>query len=129
MLTLLQVAENGLKGLVAQQGKRSVNISCQYRGPNGLKCFLGHSIPDAVYELRFEHTPLAELIHGPLSDIFSRDDYHKLVALQGQCHDGIICVAEGKPFFEEAKAAAIKIAKMAGYPTTSLQEIEYVDAV
>lgn len=37
-----------------KQGKRSVDsedkIACRYRGPNGLKCAIGHLIPDDLYD-------------------------------------------------------------------------------
>lgn len=34
-----------------EQGKRSTNSEgCMYRGPNGLKCAIGHLIPDNLYD-------------------------------------------------------------------------------
>ncbi len=44
------------KGLAAQGFRRSIvadesdAMSCRYRGPNGLKCAIGHLIPDSLYQ-------------------------------------------------------------------------------
>lgn len=39
-----------------KQGQQSVNENgfCMYRGPNGLKCVVGHMIPDEKYKASFE---------------------------------------------------------------------------
>lgn len=41
-----------------KQGRPSINAdgACLYRGPDGLKCALGHLIPDATYKPWFEGT-------------------------------------------------------------------------
>lgn len=45
-----------VRGIIGQQCIRSVNKenSCVYRGKNGLKCAVGHLIPDREYHVEFE---------------------------------------------------------------------------
>jgi len=46
-------------GLKGQGFVRSIRAGmCMYRGPNGLKCAVGHLIPDEKYEKDFEFGPL-----------------------------------------------------------------------
>ena len=56
----------GLKGQDWQQSIDERNDLCAYRGANGLKCAVGHCIPDDVYEPDMEGkgpTQLAEMFH------------------------------------------------------------------
>lgn len=51
-LTPQQVFDNALKGVRAQNYVVSKNArhSCAYRGAGGLRCGIGHSIPDDLYD-------------------------------------------------------------------------------
>ncbi|MBA4282132.1 hypothetical protein [Ralstonia sp.] len=49
-LTKQQVFDNALFGVRGQDYRQSVNgAACAYRGRDGLKCGIGHSIPDELY--------------------------------------------------------------------------------
>jgi len=55
-VNLQQIFDAGVAGVLAQGGYSydAGSHGCFYRGPNGCKCALGHSIPDNVYDPRFE---------------------------------------------------------------------------
>jgi hypothetical protein len=65
------------------QGARSVgsNGLCRYRGPNGLKCFVGHMIPDEEYHSGLEGCLASE---EGVWDALEGLDY-RLVAIVDQC--------------------------------------------
>lgn len=46
-----------MKAAIINQGKKSVDDSgmyCQYRGPGGIKCAVGHMISDEEYSPKLE---------------------------------------------------------------------------
>lgn len=46
-----------VRGIAAQGWKQSVNAegdTCRYRGEDGMKCAVGHLIPDEFYQGRFD---------------------------------------------------------------------------
>lgn len=50
-------------GLQAQGWKQSIiGTTCRYRGPEGLKCAVGHLIPDDKYQSYWESSSIAYLI-------------------------------------------------------------------
>ena len=58
-LTPQQAFDAALNGIRAQDYRPSVTKygGCRYRGPDGLKCGVGHAIPDAMYTEKFEDFP------------------------------------------------------------------------
>lgn len=57
MKTLQQVFNQAFRGLRKQGWKKSVaadGTTCMYRGPNGLRCAIGHAIPNSRYMKKFE---------------------------------------------------------------------------
>jgi len=82
---------------IVKQGKASYSIkhaNCMYRGPDGLKCGIGHLIPDDKYIPYLEHFSIDELILNPsdfdtkciISSLFLEQDSEFLDYAQ-QCHD------------------------------------------
>ena len=62
-LTLQQAFDLGLNGIRAQRYQQSVRTwpnanTCAYRGVGGLKCWIGHCIPDSVYDVSLEGTSI-----------------------------------------------------------------------
>lgn len=54
-LTPQQVFDNALFGVRKQRYHRSIRgAACAYRGNNGRKCGIGHSIPDELYHESFD---------------------------------------------------------------------------
>ena len=55
-LTPQQVFDNALTGIRAQDyiSSRMSSGTCAYRGVDGAKCGIGHSIPDNLYESRMD---------------------------------------------------------------------------
>jgi hypothetical protein len=48
--------DTGVLG-IRRQGQRAVSEgSCVYRSPSGLKCFVGHNIPDSAYTPNMENS-------------------------------------------------------------------------
>jgi hypothetical protein len=69
------------------QGTRSVpalGARCMYRGSNGLKCTVGHAIPDEKYEESFEHQTVEDLVEEGLIDL---DGEVNLWGCLQACHD------------------------------------------
>lgn len=62
---------------VYSQGKPSrdpVTLDCQYRGPDGLKCAVGHILPDEAYNSRLEgNTVWNDTVIGALGLKMSED--------------------------------------------------------
>lgn len=62
---LIQLAEKGeLNKSVNEDG------SCQYRSPDGCRCFIGLFIPDELYRPCYEGCPIEELTEKQLEDFF-----------------------------------------------------------
>lgn len=80
----------GLLGIRAQGYQRSTRGGlCLYRGPRGLKCYIGHLIPDELYDLRFEGKGCKIVLHrSTIADtgLFTNVDFDLLIYLQ-QAHD------------------------------------------
>ena len=76
-LTNQQLFDNALFGIrrqnYATSGKEDNGFTYLYRGPNGTKCGIGHSIPDELYCSEMEETCVGSLIAGP--------DYHDSLAV------------------------------------------------
>jgi len=80
-----------------KQGKQSVNSSgdfCMYRGPDGLKCIVGHMIPDDLYTEDMEDRgPDTLEVRPVLEQIFdsvlSEEELNLLKEVQG-AHDGTL---------------------------------------
>jgi len=55
-VNLQQIFDTGVAGILAQGGYSydAGGHGCLYRGPNGCKCALGHSIPDDGYDPSLE---------------------------------------------------------------------------
>ena len=66
-LTAQQVFDAAVNGIAAQGFKRCVgkDQGCLYRGPDGLKCTVGHSIPDALYKPSLEGKAAFSLVCKP----------------------------------------------------------------
>lgn len=55
MRTRQEIFDLAWNGLKAQKFRQSVLAGgCEYRGPNGRKCAIGHCIPDGRYSSTFE---------------------------------------------------------------------------
>jgi len=124
MLTLFEIAKNGIIGM--RQGRRAMGVGnqCRYRSADGYKCFIGHSIPDHLYHRHMEGSisllresyPALGLPEGPLE------------ALQRECHDSN-CAPRGEKFFDKAKEESIKILQhmLSEEELAELERIPYVD--
>lgn len=42
--------DKAVSGVIKQGSKSFTSNGCKYRGPNGLKCAVGHLIPNDIYE-------------------------------------------------------------------------------
>lgn len=78
-----------------KQGKKSCDVDgdlCLYRGPNGVRCAIGHLIPDAQYSPMMEGEPVRSL---PVIEITNKgsviklDDLDFLARLQNDIHDRV----------------------------------------
>lgn len=50
-----QLFNDAFRGIASQDFRQSADKgSCMYRGPEGLRCVLGHCIPDDEYDPHFE---------------------------------------------------------------------------
>ena len=47
------------RGLLRQMKKSKGKDGCLYRGPNGLRCGIGHAFPDSVYNKDMEGSSAA----------------------------------------------------------------------
>lgn len=101
-LTAQQVFDAALFGIRAQgyvPSKHPDTETCMYRSPDGLKCGVGHAIPDDVYDPRLDidddgvGTAVLELLNrnrqytARLRRLFSKLNPDLLVELQ-VAHDG-----------------------------------------
>lgn len=95
-----------------KQGKPSSNEDeCLYRGPRGLKCAIGHLIPDESYNPNIESSSVSGLI--PFRAVcttgvveVTSDDSHFICDIQNKLHDNL---TESK-FIEDLTLAAAKFA-------------------
>ena len=131
MLTDQNVFDNALQGVRAQRYKQSWNTElhmCCYRGPGGLKCGVGHSIPDDVYRpfmdtLTAAGTSIGLLLTrdnddvAPLKALFAGVDRNLLAALQG-AHDRGLCAYPGARKGEEFEHEMLRVAKRFGLTYT-----------
>ena len=68
--------------VIAQGGPAVLNGTCQYRAPGGLKCAVGHIIPDSLYRKNMEGANLTHIVNKDLG----LTCYHMLRDLQ-KAHD------------------------------------------
>lgn len=63
-----------------EQGKQCVDElgNCRYRGPNGMKCAIGHLIPDDSYREYFESQSVTYL---PIQKALSKNASHPVYCL------------------------------------------------
>ena len=89
-LTNQQVFDNALNQMRKQNYMRSYNPdlqACVYRGKNGLKCAIGASIPDSLYDPGIEDRTVSELLWSPpFAELFHLVDLCLLQDLQ-HLHD------------------------------------------
>ena len=94
-LTNQQLFDNALFGIrkqnYATSGEDGNGFSCLYRGPNGTKCGIGHSIPDELYCSEMEKSCIGSLLadpdyHDSLAMLFSDVDSELASRVQG-AHD------------------------------------------
>lgn len=114
-LTAQQVFDAAVDGIAAQGFKRSVDEhnACLYRGPDGLKCAVGHSIPDELYLPEIEGLTAYGLVDClPLARLYInvRDsgllsDLQRLHDDNDDCRKNLLDV---KTFLDEAQALASK---------------------
>ena len=79
--TRQQLFDNAWNGLKAQRFVQSAvfdhtrhRISCRYRGPNGMKCAIGHSIADAVYQPELEGFTASAIVIRRAANIAGTDE-------------------------------------------------------
>lgn len=77
---------------VVRQGRKSIRGgSCRYRGPDGLKCAVGHLIKDEYYSEEMEgksiHVPMVrDAVANSLGIPLESVDFGKLILIQ-RAHD------------------------------------------
>lgn len=118
-----QVFDNALNGVRAQEYVRSESsgVSCSYRGDGGLKCGIGHSIPDEAYNPEMDcsdfSTAINDLIYkdSKLKKMFKDCEPELLQCLQ-DAHD---CMADGNQFEDAMHTAALRHNLVYTKPTTA----------
>lgn len=101
-MTHQEIFDKAWLGLKAQGFKRAWDEShqqCVYRAPDGLRCAIGHCIPDEVYDPEMEKLGAINGLLGEftLGGIFYGVDVYWLIRLQA-CHDD----CDGAQDMEEA---------------------------
>lgn len=73
---------------VIAQGKHSVDVdgTCMYRGPDGLKCVVGHMISDEEYSPELEGSSACSV---EISNLVPGHTGYNLLELQ-HCHDSAL---------------------------------------
>ena len=79
---------------VINQGRQSItNSGCAYRGPDGVKCAIGHLISDEFYNPRIEGdgiqtygSSVREMVEESIGRELTEDEFMYLTALQN-AHD------------------------------------------
>lgn len=107
--TMQELFDTACRGVI-QQGKKSVgNLNehfgggCLYRGPNGLKCAVGHCLTDKEYDPRMEGK-VVESVFDYLD--INRPKVKELLTELQKCHDG----ANKRRFVQSFKEAARVVA-------------------
>lgn len=80
--------------LLKQGGPSSADDMCLYRGPKGVKCAIGHIMPDELYRSDMEGKDISnfipfEAVCGTELIEVTRDDSHFLQRLQQRLHDDL----------------------------------------
>lgn len=92
-----------------KQGEQSIEESgktCLYRGENGLKCLVGHMIPDEAYREDFESYTAGTIeIRAALG---VTDEQGEILEILQQCHDKMGNLPRGKAF-QDAFVHNVKI--------------------
>lgn len=84
-LTHQQVFDNALNGVRAQGYMRStLRGSCSYRGMGTLKCGIGHSIPDEMYESAMDTSEHSTAINDVICS------FSNLASLFKGCHSELL---------------------------------------
>ena len=111
----LKILDIVMKGLSEQNWQKSVKVltdgipSCQYRGDNGLKCALGHLIPDSVYHRDMEAVPMRDVFYSHIEEIIlkmfqpdktrmdpvERDQWRRFCASMQSLHDDVLINEDG----------------------------------
>ena len=84
------IFDAGLEAVIAQGGRSTgggySGLSCQFRGPGGRKCFVGHFMPDANYKKAHETLSVDEIatIFGWCSPL-DGDDFQDIVKFMREC--------------------------------------------
>lgn len=91
-LTLQDVFNLGYIGVI-RQGKQSAGADgyCLYRGPDGIKCAIGHCIPDELYTPNLENIiPVSSTFWNICGGLFELDsiDFGRALRDFQWCHDG-----------------------------------------
>lgn len=85
-----EVFNKAVKGLAAQgfQSSRNEDKTCRYRGPEGLKCAVGHLIPDEVDCTPLEGSPV---YFRALIDLLNTLGYNVEVGVAYLSAGGSVC--------------------------------------
>lgn len=121
-MTLQEFFDQAVGGVI-RQGRRSVaeNGKCLYRGPNGLKCAVGHCISDDEYD------PLWDQDNGMGVWYISRevrywsDDQVQLAGLLQEAHDDL---SDGPYFVKHFHAECKGLAQQFGLVCKSIEEYQ-----
>jgi hypothetical protein len=103
-----QAFDNALFGIRNQGYKQSLTsvktscASCAYRGEDGLKCGVGHSIPDELYKVEMEGKHFSNLLseHPEFQTFFENANWQLLSKIQW-AHDNYLNFGYGPGDFEE----------------------------
>lgn len=129
-----QVFNNALIGMRAQNYKKSAEESgrCVYRGENNLKCGIGFSIPDEVYDPKMDETTygISDLISKgffPELNMLFKDCSPNMLSYVQQCHDDAMPLeivgqfSQYKDRFEEGMKWIAKIFNLIYMPPEQAQ--------
>ena len=86
---------------VYDQGEVSANSNgtCLYRGPRGLKCAIGHLIPDESYDISLENKcPVVKSVQKAVQTRPMSSTRAKLLEKLQECHDDCECTTPGGEF-------------------------------
>lgn len=83
---MLPITKKAYEAVIAQ-GEPSIDATgaCVYRGPGGLKCAVGHVIPDEVYDPKMEGLHIYQIVSGYSLGV-SVEEQRELYSLQ-EAHD------------------------------------------
>lgn len=94
--TKQEVFDAAVKGLASQGFQQSMadleaigKVGCAYRGSDGLRCAVGHLIPDSIYTSEMEDMRASALLgkYPEVSALFSEDISREFLDALQWCHD------------------------------------------